>query len=183
VRRIVVAVAAFFALAATPATALAHAGLNEADPPTGGKASEVPDDVVLYLSETPVEATTEVAVFDGCGEPVVESVSTHNKEVHAEILGQAQPGRWRVEYQTVSAEDGHETSGKYGFKVTGKKDCSVFAPDEEVTGENEPPDDNNAAADEGTDDNGSDFPLVPVAIGAGALIGIAALARGASGKP
>jgi methionine-rich copper-binding protein CopC len=177
VRRIVVAVAAFFALAATPATALAHAGLNEADPPTGGKASEVPDDVILFMSETPVEAATEVAVFDGCSEPVVESVSTHNKEVHAEILGEAQPGRWRVEYQTLSAEDGHTTSGKYRFKVTGTKDCSVFASDEEGTGGDEPPDDDEA------DEEGSDFPVVPVVIGAGALIGIAALARGASGKP
>jgi len=179
VRRTVVAVAAFFAFASIPATALAHAGLNEADPPTGGKASEVPDDVVLFMSETPVEAATEVAVFDGCSEPVVESVSTHNKEVHAEILGEAQPGRWRVEYQTLSAEDGHTTSGKYRFKVTGTKDCSVFAEGEEGTDGDEPPD----AADEGTDDEGSDFPVVPVVIGAGALIGIAALARGASGKP
>jgi methionine-rich copper-binding protein CopC len=173
-----VVIAAALAAWLIPAAAWSHAALSRADPPTAGRVAEVPDDVVLSMTETPVEAATDVVVTDGCERPVVAAVSTHDKEIHAEIRASAQPGRWRVEWATLSAEDGHDSDGKYAFRVAGNKDCSEPAP---AAGE-EPSDGDRAAGDGGEEDEGSDFPAVPVVLGAAALIGIAFLARGASGK-
>jgi methionine-rich copper-binding protein CopC len=181
VRITIVAVAGWFVFALAPSPALGHAELNESSPPKGSRVKGVPEALVLSMSETPVEPATDMFVLDGCGNPVVVGVSTHEREIHVEIEDSAQPGRWRIEWETLSADDGHGSSGSFGFRVRGDQDC----PDEDDgagADERGEGDDSQAVGDPSADDERSGLPVVPIVIGAGALIGIAALARGTSGK-
>jgi hypothetical protein len=92
-----------------------------------------------------------------------------------------EPGKWRVEYRIISTVDGHPTSDGWSFAVQGKKDCSEPAP--EQTDDGTAPDDGAAGGPTGEgddEDDGSSFPVVPVAAGTVALVAVALLIRGRS---
>lgn len=172
--------AAILGLALFPSAAFGHAEQVSSDPEAGSRLKEAPDHLVINVSETPVEDATSVEVTDGCDRTIATDLFTEEKTIHVNLSEIGRPGRWKVVYDTLSAEDGHTSGGDFTFRVAGKKDCSEPAespaPSPEATSGAEPA---GAAPDDGGDD-GSGFPVVPVAAAAIAIAGVALLARGSA---
>jgi methionine-rich copper-binding protein CopC len=151
--------------------AQAHGELESGTPKEGAVLKKVPKHAYLNFSEAP-SPDSVMKVFDGCNQNVVKKLERFDITLHAELRA-GQPGTWKLVYDVISDEDGHETSGSYNFKVKGAKDCSA---------DTEDPDDTaapgtQAAGDLTDDEGGGGFPVVPVAIGAIVLIAGAALIR------
>jgi hypothetical protein len=64
----------------------------------------------------------KLTVRDGCGRVVSGGSDVADAVISADI-GSAQPGRWRVQFDFVSATDGHRYGDSYSFAVRGKRDC------------------------------------------------------------
>lgn len=173
--------AAIFAIALFPGAAFGHAEEVSTDPEAGSRLKEAPHHLVINVSETPVEDATSVEVTDGCDRVVATDLFTEEKTIHVNLSEVGRPGRWKVVYDTLSAEDGHTSGGDFTFRVAGKKNCSEPAaspaPSPEPTSGAEPGD--QAGPDDGGDDE-SGFPVVPVAAAAIAIAGVALLARGSA---
>lgn len=151
-------VAALTTLCFAPA-AWAHAAYNSSEPEPGARLDEPPGEITVSYAEPPTNQST-FQVLDGCDRNVA-SFSVLNDTIEAEI-GEAQPGRWRVEWSVVSAVDGHLTRDNFSFTVRGEPDCTqVAAPDG--------PDDSS-----GSDGSG---PLVPIAIATAVIVAIGAGVR------
>jgi methionine-rich copper-binding protein CopC len=168
VRRVLLATLILaFSLSTLVGIATAHGDLRTGEPEEGSTLKKPPKHAYLNFSETPSN-DSKLEVFDGCGEEVVNKLERFDITLHA-TLSAGQPGTWKVTYDVISAEDGHETKGSYNFTVTGEKDCS------------------DASAGSGSDSGegnfdlalseDSSFPIVPVVIGALVLIGGALLVR------
>lgn len=156
-----------------------HAEQVTSDPAAGAKVADPINHMVINLTETPVKDGTTVAVSDGCGIELASEVIAEEKTIRVRIEQAGAPGPWKVRYTTVSAEDGHASEGKIGFAVKGKADCSGESADQPPV--TQPGDDEDAVAKPPDDDEGS-FPALPVAAAVTAILGIALLARGASGR-
>ncbi|MEA2460347.1 MAG: copper transport protein [Actinomycetota bacterium] len=156
------------ALAVGPSTiAAAHGELESGTPKEGAVLQKVPKHAYLNFSEAPSDDSV-LKVTDGCGRDVVKKLERFDITLHAELTP-GQPGTWKMSYDVISDEDGHETEGSYNFKVQGTKDCSQ---------------DTASGGTDGTQASGSplpgedsSFPVVPVAIGALVLIGGAVAVR------
>lgn len=103
-------------MAARPVAA--HAELVSADPPVNGSVAEAPRLVRLTFSEAVDPDLASVRLLDvhqqpveGVGQPVVSP----NGLMVAVGVGALQPGVYTVEYEVVSLDDGHDTSGSYAF--------------------------------------------------------------------
>lgn len=150
--------------------ARAHAVINTADPSIGARVRDAPETVFLTMTEAPAQGSIFV-VTDGCDDEVSADAQLSGEEVTIPVAA-GEPGRWRVSFEALSSVDGHLVEGSYRFRVAGQKDCSApetEAPDEDE--ESPPP------VAEGPGDEGSSFPVVPVALGTVGVIGIAVLAR------
>jgi methionine-rich copper-binding protein CopC len=171
----VVAAAVLLGLS-TPA--LAHGDLESSKPEAGSTIKKSIDTVTLTFTEEPLE-DARVRVFDGCRQDIVDLTHVVDRTMHILLTHKGEPGKWKVEFKVVSAVDGHESEGSFGFTVKGKADCSEG--EEPSPGETAGPgagaDDDAARDAEPTSDQGSDFPMIAVLIGALALIGIAVLAK------
>lgn len=168
------------------APALAHGDVAKLSPPDGANLDGPPRRVAVTLTETPVPEST-MRVEDGCGRKVSKDVAVEGDSIVAEIED-AQPGRWAVRWSAISAVDGHPTEGSWSFTVGGDKHCSRSDPtddespaptdDETTSSADESPEphaDHTPASAAGDDDAG--FPIVPVGIGATAIIALAIVAR------
>jgi methionine-rich copper-binding protein CopC len=169
-------------------TAGAHGILHHADPAPDSRAKTIPEEVAATLTEAPVP-DGKFVVVDGCGRTVNDGFEVDGVTVTAAI-GDAQPGAWKVRFDFISMVDGHRYAEKYAFSVAGKMDCSPPEDDEEPASDQ--PHDDSTDSGAGTDDDrglppdgdastpASDegsFPVVPVALGTVALVGVAILAR------
>lgn len=154
-------VVAFYA-----ASASAHGVIDAAEPAVGARIQGPPESVVLTMTEAPTQGSIFV-VTDGCGDEVSGLAQLSGEEVTIPVEG-GEPGPWRVRFEALSSVDGHLVEGGYRFRVAGNQDCS--APDEDGA-ESPPP------IAGGPGDEGSSFPVVPVALGTAGVIGIAVLAR------
>jgi methionine-rich copper-binding protein CopC len=105
-----------------PQSAFAHGEYTSSTPEKGAKLDAVPSEVVVSFSEAPVDANTFV-VKDGCGRDVVNTATVEGRKILA-TTSAGQPGAWLAEWDIVSAEDGHPSSGSLSFRVTGQPDCS-----------------------------------------------------------
>ncbi len=164
-------------LALIAGSAAAHGEKVKTDPPEGAGLKSPPGSVSVTLSEAPT-AQAKLQVVDGCGRQVARSVKVQGSDIVASVAN-AEPGRWKASFRAISSVDGHESEDTWAFAVDGKKDCSK----DEPTGGEETGDDDGieqgteATGDTAPADEGSGFPVVPVAIGAVVLLGGAFLVR------
>jgi copper transport protein len=124
VRRFVVLVAvvagALGGLMAAAPTASAHAALKESDPANGALLDESPSEIRLTFTEPPDLSLTTIGVLDRFGAPVptgpVDRVPGDNHAIRVALQGLSD-GVYTVTWRTVSATDGHLTSGAFSFGV------------------------------------------------------------------
>lgn len=155
-----------------PAPAAAHGDIQGTDPAPESTVRRAPRSVAVTFTEAPT-AQAILKVTDGCKRNVGQGVDVTDATATVRVAT-GQPGRWNVSYRVISSLDGHRTQGGFMFTVAGDKDCT---PDEEPT--DGPDDDPTRAAggnDDGTDE-GSGAPVVPIALGAAALIVVALILR------
>lgn len=175
-----------FALA-FPGHAWAHGEIDSAIPEPESSVGRPPNHLIINFTEAP----TKDAVFkvvDGCGNELIDETKTtvEDRVGHLYLDKGGQPGEWKVSYKIVSAVDGHPSKGSYTLDVQGKKDCSAPEPSEDGGGNGGGAGGGDQAAGDGeptsdTEDEGSSFPIVPVALGTVAVIAVAFLARRAAG--
>ena len=167
-RLVLVSAAAVMALTAP---AHAHGEIQGTDPAKGARVPRAPGSVAVTFTEAPT-AQARLEVTDGCRRDVTQTVDVADATATARVAV-GQPGKWRVSYRVISALDGHETKGGYTFTVAGRKDCM---PDDPAT---DAPEDGPDAAPtpEGEDVSGSSAPVVPIALGAIAVVVLAFIVR------
>jgi len=118
--RLLLPVAAIAAVLAIPATASAHATLEDSAPQRGETVKAQPDAVVLRFSE-PVEGNFgAVRVYDAEGQQVDAGEAFHPGGASSELAVGLDPGlpdgSYTATYRVVSA-DGHIVSGGYVFSI------------------------------------------------------------------
>lgn len=148
--------------------AWAHAERLRSVPEQGTKLDKAPAELSIDFTEPPT-GDANLVVMDGCETDVVQELQVQDTSVSAS-LAEGQPGTWVVRSTVVSGVDGHQTNDSWSFTVKGSKDCS--APSEAT----------DQARDEGDSEDESSLPVVPVAIGAVAVLGIALLLRALTGR-
>lgn len=158
------------AAAATPAGA--HGDIQATDPEPLTTVRRAPRSIAVTFTEAPT-AQAVMKVTDGCKRNVAQGVDVADATATVRVAT-GQPGKWQVSYRVISSLDGHLTRGGYAFTVAGKKDCT---PDEKPS--DDPGDGPTQAAPPDDDESpeGSGAPVVPIALGAAALIVVAFLVR------
>lgn len=161
------------ACAAPTAPAAAHGDVQATNPAPVSSVRRAPRSVAVTFTEAPTRQAV-LEVTDGCKRNVGQGVEVDGVTATVRVAT-GQPGKWRVSYNVISAVDGHETRGGYAFTVAGGKDCTpdeaTAAPDDDSTQAGAP------AQDLLPDEEGSGPPLVPIALGAAALIAVALFLR------
>jgi copper transport protein len=114
----VVLAVAWAAASATPGRA--HASLKESDPENGALLDQAPAEIRLTFTEPPDLELTTIGVVDRAGADVptgpVERVAGDEKVIRV-VLVDLPDGVYTVTWRTVSATDGHFTSGAFTFGV------------------------------------------------------------------
>jgi copper resistance protein C len=185
--RLIGAVAALLLAFASPAWG--HGKEIKTDPKRNAELQRPPASVSIQLTEAATEDAV-MEVMDGCNTNVAAHIAVSGETVTAHLV-KGQPGRFRVQWEVVSAVDGHPTDGSFAFTVAGKRDCTDGKAGNETNGNDGDDDDHAAGADheggeaaptsaEGDDD--SSFPIVPVALGAVGVIAIGLGARFAASR-
>ncbi len=152
--------------------ARAHGSYESSEPKAGRTLKTVPDEVVIEFSEDPA-AESSFEVIDGCGE-LVGSKARLDGHVVVIPVAELSGGRdWKVTFRVISAQDGHVTKDSFRFSIGGS---GCLAP---------PPTSPQASPAEiatDSDESGSSFPIVPVVIGAVALVGAGFGLRSLTGR-
>lgn len=169
-------VAAAFVLCIAPSS-WAHGEQRKTTPQDGSRVAKVPATIELDLTEPPGPGST-LKAFDGCNDKVQGEVAMSGETITLTPAG-GEPGRWHVEWRSISSIDGHPTKGHWVFRVAGTRDCSKPAGDgeDQIGGgettrvEGAPP-----------EDDGGGFPIVPFAAGTVLVVGLAFVVRRASGS-
>jgi methionine-rich copper-binding protein CopC len=177
-----------FACAATlavvmlwPAAALGHGDTATTDPEDGATLKRAPKSVSVTLTEAPAEGA-EFVVTDGCGRKVSGDPTIDGDVLSAATSG-GESGKWKARFRVVSAVDGHLTKDEFRFTVAGKKDCSKDEPKPSNNdrgnngGEGNSNNSDPTSANDTGDEEGSSFPVVPVAAGTGLLVAVALFIR------
>jgi methionine-rich copper-binding protein CopC len=110
--------AAAVVLVAAPA--FAHSEITSTQPEQGARVARAPERVVVRFSEPP--ADVRIRVFDGCGDKVSGRSTIKGSAATTPISGSSS-GRWRVVVKTISSEDDHLASERFGFRVAGRARC------------------------------------------------------------
>ncbi|MGH2817652.1 MAG: copper resistance CopC family protein [Actinomycetota bacterium] len=154
------------------APAWGHADVRETTPTANSRVGKPPRVVKLVLAEPPGPGSA-LRVRDGCGGNVVEDVVASEVEsTLSAALQRGEPGRWRVRFESVSATDGHLVRGGFKFRVAGKHRCENERKVARGQNRQGPP-----GVDLRDDEGGTSLPIVPLALGTVALVGIALVAR------
>jgi methionine-rich copper-binding protein CopC len=157
--------------AGTPAWG--HADVKETTPAMNSRLGKPPREVKLVLAEPPGPGSV-LRVKDGCNSNVVEDVvASEGQSTLTAALLRGEPGRWRVRFESVSAVDGHLVRGGFKFRVAGKHRCNGNERKVARGPNHQGPSGGDLRGDEG----GSGVPIVPLALGTAALVGIALVAR------
>jgi methionine-rich copper-binding protein CopC len=175
VRSVIVAAGVAIALSIC-APALGHADVEETTPSMNSRVAKPPREVKLVLAEPPGPGST-LRVKDGCRTNVVEDVVANQGEsILSAALARGEPGRWQVRFQSISAVDGHLVRGAYKFTVAGKHRCGGEKKGGARGSNRQGPEAGDARGDS-VESESSSLPVVPLAIGTAALVGIALVAR------
>ncbi|MDQ3981111.1 MAG: copper resistance protein CopC [Actinomycetota bacterium] len=162
-------------ISALASPAAAHGELGATDPAPDETVRRAPRSVSITFTEPPT-AQAVLTVRDGCNRDVGQGVEVAEATATVRVAT-GQPGRWRVSYRVISALDGHQTRGGYAFTVAGEKDCT---PDATPAPDGTEPDDGATQAaptDDGDGEPGSGAPVIPIALGAVAVVVLAAIVR------
>ena len=155
------------------APAWGHADVKEVTPHANSRVGKPPREVKLVLAEPPGPGST-LQVRDGCRTNVVEDVAADEEQsVLSGVLARGKPGRWRVRFESVSAVDGHFVRGGFKFTVAGKHRCR----EKGGRGDGGSNRQSRPNAGPGGNSDTSSLPVVPLALGTAALVGIALVAR------
>lgn len=114
----VLAAAAFLAREPS-APADAHALLVRADPPVNSQLREPPTELTLYFSEPLERRFSSVRVTDQTGSRIETTVAFDDtdKALMRVSLPELSPGYITVNWETVSAVDGHRITGSYPITI------------------------------------------------------------------
>jgi methionine-rich copper-binding protein CopC len=150
-----------------------HADVEKTTPTANSRVKKPPREVKLVLAEPPGPGST-LRVKDGCDDNVVEDVvASEGESTLAAALLRGEPGLWRVRFESVSAVDGHLVKGGFKFRVAGRHRCNGNERKVARGPNQQRPPGGDLRGDEG----GSSLPVVPLALGTAALVGIALIAR------
>jgi copper transport protein len=130
----VLGAATFFAReASTPADA--HALLVRADPPVNSQLREPPTELTLYFSEPLERQFSSVRVTDQDGNRVETAVEFDDSDgaLMRVFLTDLSPGYITVEWETVSAVDGHRITGSYPITILNEDGSLAAQPPEGTT--------------------------------------------------
>ncbi|MDQ4058057.1 MAG: copper resistance protein CopC [Actinomycetota bacterium] len=168
--------------------AFAHGETVKTDPEKNASLDAAPPVVTVNLSEPPTDGSL-FEVTDGCGRNVAAHVTAEGNKLIAHLEA-GQPGKWKAAYRIVSAADGHPSDGSWSFTVNGDADCNE---EDESTSTSTAPtkstkshtkhaseseeDTERVAGTPASGSNDGGFPLIPVAVGAVAVLGAAAFVR------
>jgi methionine-rich copper-binding protein CopC len=141
-----------FSVVALPTEA--HGLLKDANPAPDVNLARVPRAVSVTLTQPPMP-NGKLIVRDGCGR-VVSGASDVDDDVISAEIASAQPGRWRVQFDFVSATDGHRYGSSYSFSVKGERDCNQDQDDRKERMEDEGEKDKMGSDDQSRDDMASD---------------------------
>ncbi len=162
--------------AVAPTAAWAHSEVESSRPAEGAKLTATPRTVSVTLTEAPSDARHQVR--DGCGRQVAHKTKISGRRAVAAVTGTAEPGKWSVRFQAVSADD-HITNDTFSFTVRGKPHCSTnkHASDEGGQDNGSSQDHTNGAGSAGgqvaTSDQGSGTPTVAIIAGAAIVVAAA----------
>ncbi len=159
-------------LVAVPAPAHAHGDIQGSDPAPRSTVRRSPRSVAVTFTEAPT-AQAVLTVTDGCRRDVTRAVDVTDATATVRVSS-GEPGRWRVAYRVISSLDGHQTQGRYAFTVAGARDCT---PDEDPTDDPGLAPTRAEAPRDREEPAGSGAPVVPIALGAVALVAIALAVR------
>ena len=112
--------AAFVALLAFPAPALAHAHLESTKPASGARLTIAPRDLVLTFSEAPTLAMSALRLLGPDSTEIALGTLGHGggaRTLSASITGALKAGTYTVIWQTAG-DDGHVQHGSYKFLIT-----------------------------------------------------------------
>jgi hypothetical protein len=97
----------------------AHAFLEHADPPVGGKVHSAPAAVRIWFTEAIEPAFSSIQVFDATGKQI-DKKDMHsdrsNRSVLQVSLPSLGPGTYKVVWRLVSV-DTHRTNGNFTFQI------------------------------------------------------------------
>lgn len=159
-------------LSAAAVPAGAHGDIQATDPEPETTVRRAPRSIAVTFTEAPT-ANAVLEVTDGCKRNVGQGVDIADATATVRVAV-GQPGKWNVSYRVISALDGHLTRGGYSFTVAGKKDCT---PDETTDDPGANPTKALPPGDDENEPEGSGAPVVPIALGAAALIAVALIVR------
>ena len=108
------------ALLAFAGPAGAHSAVVSTDPVNGALLDTAPEEIVIAFTEPPDLSLTTVEIVDRSGAPVptgpVEQVGGNERAIRV-LPDPLADGVYTVTWRTVSATDGHVTSGAFSFGV------------------------------------------------------------------
>jgi methionine-rich copper-binding protein CopC len=159
--------------------AFGHGEQRTVSPSDGSRVQRVPNKVSIDLTEPPGPGST-LKAFDGCNNRVAGPVAMAGDRITLTPAG-GEPGRWHIEWGSISSVDGHPTKGHWVFRVAGTKDCSLDAEategDDQIGGG-----ETTRVSGSPPEDEGSGFPVVPFAAGTVVVVGLAFVLRRTSGS-
>jgi copper transport protein len=120
-RLLAVAVAAFAALWAVPASA--HTELVSSDPPDGSGVAAAPSQIDLHFTRTVAPLLAVVSLSDAAGRPVTgidKHVDPGNSTVLVVSFPKLRPDAYRLSYSVLDQVDLHRTTGSVVFGVGGR---------------------------------------------------------------
>jgi copper resistance protein C len=117
-RRLLLAVQIGLGVVTAAALADAHAFLDHARPPAGGRVAEAPALLELLFTEAVVPHFSQVQVTDAQGHVMAigpVKASNQGRELSTSLPKLA-PGAYTVTWH-ITAADTHKTQGRFGFTV------------------------------------------------------------------
>jgi len=109
----------FLLSGAAVAHAHAHAFVDHAEPPVGGKVKQMPQEVRIWFTEAIEPVFSGIQVFDAAGKQV-DKKDTHLDPSNRSLLQVSLPplgsGTYKVVWRVVSV-DTHATKGDFTFQV------------------------------------------------------------------
>lgn len=118
-------------MAICPKFASAHAFLDTSSPPANAVVKTAPAEVVMTFTERVQPSASKAQLFNSDAERV-DTPSSHMGATAYELIlplpKNLPTGTYTVQWQNVSAEDGHPNSGYFAFTVGGAQNVVLPAP-------------------------------------------------------
>ena len=119
----IVALAAAALLVSRPAAVSAHAGYDHSEPTAGSTLAAAPATVRVWFTETVQLSGSSLKVTNAAGQQVdrddlkLDPGDDDHKILVISLSPNLPAGTYRVEWKTVSADDGDEDEGEFSFTV------------------------------------------------------------------